>query len=73
MLRLLNLGLVIKIENKDMYSNNDISKVIKQHFPFVTDKQLEQFELASVCININYIILNLQKYIFSNEIESLRR
>lgn len=27
-----------------MYSNQEISSVIKQHFPFVTDKQLEQFE-----------------------------
>lgn len=44
MLRLLNLGLVIKIENKDMYSNKDITKIIKQHFPFVSDKQLNQFE-----------------------------
>ena len=27
-----------------MYSNSDISSVIKQHFPFVTEKQLEEFE-----------------------------
>lgn len=27
-----------------MYSNQEISSVIKQHFPFVTDKQLEMFE-----------------------------
>ena len=27
-----------------MYSNQEISSVIKQHFPFVTDKQLEKFE-----------------------------
>ena len=28
-----------------MYSNNNISKVIKLHFPFVTDQQLAQFEI----------------------------
>lgn len=27
-----------------MYSNSDISSVIKQHFAFVTEKQLEEFE-----------------------------
>ena len=28
-----------------MYSSNNISNVIKEHFSFVTDKQLEQFEV----------------------------
>jgi len=28
----------------NMYLNKDIAKIIKQHFPFVSDKQLDQFE-----------------------------
>ena len=27
-----------------MYENRDISRVIRQHFPFVTDVQIEMFE-----------------------------